>query len=88
MDSAPNELREIWVKRGDDVVAEGDGPIIKELLANKLEKLAITEGGWRSLYRHRDTGRYWELTHPHSAWQGGGPRALRELDIDDPSQWS
>ena len=88
MASAPKELREIWVKRGDEVVDEGDAATIEDWLANKLDKLAITDGGWRSLYRHKETGRFWELTYPHSSWHGGGPRVFRELDIDDQTQWS
>lgn len=61
---------------------------LDKLLRNELEKLADADGGWRSLYRHRTTGRLWELSYPHSERHGGGPRAIRELILTNPEDWA
>lgn len=88
MSTSSEVLRDIWVKRDGDVIVEGDAAIIDEWLASRLERVADAGGGWRILYRHRESGRYWELTYPASDLHGGGPRVLSALDIDDPAQWS
>ncbi len=88
MSTSSKVLRDIWVNSGGDVIAEGDAGTIDDWLAGKLERIAGADGGWRILYRNRETACYWELTYPDSGLHGGGPRVLRELDIDDPAHWS
>lgn len=84
------ELRDAWVSRDGKMVAEGDASRINELLAGHLVKVAIHPiyGGWRELYRHKETGKFWELDYPQSEMHGGGPRRLSELDLIDPSTWT
>jgi hypothetical protein len=55
---------------------------INELLANKLAKVSSDASGWTTLYQHRVTGQFWELTYPQSEMHGGGPRLLRCLGAD------
>ena len=55
----------------------GDSAIIDDMLANELERVRTEDGGWTIIYRHRQTGRLWELSHPQSETHGGGPRCLR-----------
>jgi hypothetical protein len=52
---------------------------IEWLIAHHLQKVAISpeSGGWETLYRDPDDGRYWERTYPQSAMHGGGPPQLQ-----------
>lgn len=68
------------------MAARGDASTIDGMLESKLEKQKADESGWYVLYRHRDTGLFWELTYPQSHMHGGGPRLLRCLG-DDASDW-
>jgi hypothetical protein len=77
MTDAPDELRETWESRDGKVVAAGDTVMINEWLASKLEK--VRADNWRILYRHRESGEFWELTYPHGELHGGGPRLLRRV---------
>lgn len=79
-------LRDTWVMRGSQLVAEGDAAEITILLG-ELERLSSTDGGWRQLLRHPSDGALWELSYPQSDMHGGGPRLLVQLDITVPSQW-
>jgi hypothetical protein len=70
-----------WVKKEASVVADPVEVRINQLIAHKLQKLAVSpeSGGWEILYRDPDDGRYWELTYPHSEMHGGGPKRLTNL---------
>ena len=81
-----DEFRDVWAVSGSKVVAEGDAQIISDWLANDLDKVRVNSSGWMVLYRHRDTGQYWELSYPQVEIHGGGPRCLRCLG-DDTSGW-
>jgi hypothetical protein len=83
------ELHDAWVWRDGKMVAEGDAPRITDLLRASLTEIAINQiaGGWRKLYRHKETGKFWELDYPQSEMHGGGPRRLRELDLVEPTDW-
>lgn len=72
---------------GSKVSAEGDAAKIDALLSAELIKLSTADGGWRTLYRHRRTGRLWELSYPQSEMHGGGPRHLRQLALLVPEDW-
>ena len=61
--------------------AVGDASLIDDLFKNKL--VDFYRGNWATLYRHKETGEYWELTYPQSEMQGGGPRRLRMVSIPD-----
>jgi hypothetical protein len=81
------ELREVWVWRDGQMIAEGPNQQIDELLAANLTEVAVDPSGWHKLYRHRDTGKFWKLDYPQNDLHGGGPRRLRELSIVDADQW-
>jgi hypothetical protein len=42
-------------------------------------KLGNDQSGWDALYADPATGKFWELTYPHSQLHGGGPRQLNEI---------
>ncbi len=76
---ALTELNDIWSFENGQMVERGDAAIIDDMLANKLEQIRTEEGGWTIVYRHRQTGQLWELSHPRGERHGGGPRRLRLL---------
>jgi hypothetical protein len=65
------------------MIDEGD-PRFLPLFAELDE---IRKSNWALLYRHRTTGELWDVTFPHGAMHGGGPRRLRKLDHDRPDNW-
>jgi hypothetical protein len=55
---------------------------INALITSHLRRLS--SAGWDgSLFRDPDDGRLWELTSPHSEWQGGGPPTLTVMSEED-----
>ena len=83
----PPDLTDQWIMRSGQISNEGDAAAIDELLSSELDHIAASDGGWRRLYRHRATGRLWELSYPHSEMHGGGPRRLRELPSNSVKEW-
>jgi len=77
--SAHNELNDKWSFENGQIVRGGDAALIDDMLATKLVRVRTDQGGWTVIYRHRQTGRLWELSHPRSEMHGGGPRRLRLL---------
>ncbi len=80
------DLTDRWVMSGSKVHAEGDAAEIDALLSTELVRLSGTDGDWRTLYRHRTTGKLWELSYPQSEMHGGGPRRLRRLSLSTPDE--
>ena len=76
---SPTELNDIWSFANGRMVERGDGATITRLLEHELESVRTEDGGWTTIYRHRDTGELWELSYPQSEMHGGGPRRLRLL---------
>jgi Immunity protein 27 len=66
-----------WEVVGGNVIADTTSQRIRVLTTRYLEKVA--GGGWETLYRDPDDGRYWELTYPHGEMHGGGPPRLTYL---------
>lgn len=66
-----------WEVISGNVVADATCERIELLTEQYLDKVA--GGGWDTLYRDPNDGRYWELTYPESSWQGGGPPRLTYL---------
>ena len=68
-----------WHVSENAVVPDANCTRIQMLTAEYLEKIAAADGGWSTLYRDPEDGRYWDLTYPHSDWHGGGPPTLIHL---------
>jgi hypothetical protein len=80
----PRELNDIWEFQDGRIRAVGDAEAINDLLKNKL--VVVRKVNWANLYRHKETGEYWDLTHPQSERHGGGPRRMRV--VIDPDDWT
>ena len=55
--------------------------VLKE--TDRMERLGADGGGWETLYRDPDDGRFWKLTFPKGHLHGGGPPALILVSIDE-----
>ncbi|MFN8351885.1 MAG: Imm27 family immunity protein [Flavobacteriales bacterium] len=89
MPLAPNEtvLNGNWVfenghMRGD-ALENRIGWLTSEMLVQVANHPEY--GTWEILYRDPTDGRYWELTYPQSGMQGGGPKQLRVLALQEAS---
>jgi hypothetical protein len=76
-----NELVGSWILTDGRVVGDEKSDLIRELTEKRLRRIAVALSGWETLYQDPEDGRFWELHYPHGALQGGGPMALRVLDI-------
>jgi hypothetical protein len=76
---SPTELNDIWLFENGRMVERGDSAIITRMLEHELESVRTEDGGWTTIYRHRDTSELWELSCPLSEIHGAGPRRLRLL---------
>ena len=70
-----------WLDVGGRIEADAVADRIKHLVAHRLDRVGSADGGWSILFRDPRDGRYWELTYPRSATQGGGPPRLRYLTV-------
>jgi hypothetical protein len=64
------------------VRADATGERNECLTSRYLEKIAASGGGWDTLFRDPDDGRYWERTYPMGDMQGGGPPSLFVLSAE------
>jgi immunity protein 27 of polymorphic toxin system len=78
------EFNDVWELRDGHMRAVGDALLIDDLLKNKL--VEVQKKNWAILYRHKETGEFWDLTYPQSEMHGGGPRRLRM--VIDPNDWT
>jgi hypothetical protein len=78
------ELMGRWEIVDGRVRADATGERIEWLTSNWLEKIAASKdsGGWETLFRDPDDGRYWERTYPQSEMHGGGPPSLIALSAE------
>jgi hypothetical protein len=67
-----------WVVVNGKVVGDETTERIEWLVSNYLEKVAV-KGGWDTLYKDPQDGRYWEHIYPESHMHGGGPPRLMYL---------
>ena len=72
-----------WEFRDGHVVNDETALRIEELVDSYLHLMGRDASGWEALYRDPADGRLWELTYPQGELQGGGPRELRLLSIED-----
>lgn len=74
-----------WIYQSQEMIEDNVCKRIKWLTNNHLQKIKDSPqwGGWETLYRDPDDGRYWERTYPHGEMQGGGAPQLRFLNDRD-----
>jgi hypothetical protein len=74
-----------WVEKNSQVVEDAACERVKTLTEHYLVRLGVGEesGGWETLFRDPDDGRFWMRTYPHSEWHGGGPPALIQLSLEE-----
>jgi hypothetical protein len=84
----PNETEIVgsWLSDGKRVRSDANELRINWLLQYSLERVAADWSGWEILFRDRGDGRLWEITHPHGELQGGGPRRLAVISLNEASQ--
>ena len=84
LQSDETDLVGSWVFNNGQVTGDPIEQRIKSLLADYLEKVAISPefGAWETLYRDPEDGRYWELTYPQGEIHGGGPRRLTNISAE------
>jgi Immunity protein 27 len=78
------EFNDVWELHDGRMCAAGDAVLIDDLLKNKL--VEVQKKNWAILYRHKETGEFWDLTYPQGEMQGSGPRRLRV--VSDPNDWT
>ena len=78
MGISPDEVKIIgsWVTVNGRMIEDDTSQRISSLVKTELQHVATSKDGWEKLYRDPRDGRLWELTHPQSEMQGGGPQAL------------
>jgi len=76
------ELIGRWEMLGGRVRGDATCERIEWLTSSYLEKIANSGGGWETLFRNSDDGRYWERTYPMGDMQGGGPPSLFVLSAE------
>lgn len=77
-----------WIVTDGIVVGDEACERVDALTSRYLEKLGVSpeSGGWETLFRDPNDGRYRELTYPHGNWHGGGPAALFNFPEADARQ--
>ena len=76
------ELIGRWKVVNGRVQADATCQRIEWLTSSYLEKIAAIGGGWETLFRDPEDGRYWERIYPRSEMQGGGPPSLSALSLE------
>ena len=77
------QLTGSWVLVDGKVIADETCLRITELTKCHLVRIGDHWSGWETLFVDPIDNRYWELTYPHSGWQGGGPPALVAISATD-----
>jgi hypothetical protein len=79
------ELTGKWEMVNGRVRGDATSERIQWLTTTHLQEVAISKesGGWETLFKDPDDGRYWERTFPHGDWQGGGPPRLALLSVEE-----
>ena len=81
MKPQPNEtiIKGNWLTEDNVVRSDANCERISWLVAQHLIQMGKTNGGWDTLFKDPDDGRYWEHIYPQSELHGGGPPELRLL---------
>ncbi len=83
--SSEIEINGAWIEQNGKMVADPNSVRIADLIANKLLKLAVADGGFSTLYVNQSDSRLWELSYPQSDGHGGGPPRLSQISSEDAS---
>lgn len=85
MNLRPDEmvLEGRWIVVNDAVEGDDTCERIDRLVRECLVLVGTADGGWTNLFVDPNDGRYWEQTHPHSEWHGGGPPTLTWISAND-----
>jgi len=78
-----SELIGSWIMTNGRMVEDGTSCLIRDLIQHRLQKVTVASDGWEVLYRDPQDQRFWDLTFPHGEMQGGGPRTLRVLSVEE-----
>ena len=80
-----HEIIGAWISEGKRIRGDEACERIQWLVKEVLQQVGVDKasGGWDKLFRDPADGRYWLLTYPSSAMQGGGPPALKQLPLTD-----
>ncbi len=81
----PNETELVgrWTVVGGRTQRDAAAERIEALVGGPLEKVAVLNDGWSTLFRDPADGRFWELWYPQGEMHGGGPPALRCMRFED-----
>ena len=74
-----------WIEVEGRVVADEAGERINLLVNEHLLKLGTNKqsGGWDTLFKDPNDGRFWELKYLQSHMHAGGPASLFKLSEED-----
>jgi hypothetical protein len=83
MKPQPNETSIIgnWVWQNSKMIADDNSKRIEELTRTYLVKVKTSADGWDVIYQDPEDLRFWELSYPHSEMHGGGPPALKLVNL-------
>jgi hypothetical protein len=70
-----------WIEVDGTVVGDEACNRIEQLIRS-LDRIAVSDAGWTTLFRDAKDGRYWELTFPHGEWHGGGPPTMTCVSVE------
>lgn len=79
-----SELRGQWLLVNGNVVEDDACRRIQSLVSG-LDRISMSNDGWKKLFRDPRDGRYWELLYLESEMHGGGPPTLKV--VSEPSSW-
>ena len=56
--------------------------LIHRMKQDEMDLIAVRDGGWIKLYRHRKTLVFWDSYLSDPGYHGGGSSVLEEVDAD------
>jgi hypothetical protein len=76
LDQTESDLTGAWLESDGIITGDKTSERIGWLIRERLMRLASDGASWTALFRDPADGRLWELSYPHSEWDGGGPPRL------------
>lgn len=71
-----------WINTASGIQGDEIEQQIERMLHEQLTHVVSTADGWTQLFVDKATGQHWELTFPQGHLQGGGPRTLTAVTLD------